>query len=150
VTFVALVDTNVVVSGVLAGEGPSSSARILDAMLAGTLHFILSDELLAEYRAVLLRPAIVAEHGLADSELDAILEGIVVNAGWRTSSPDMPSSPAAPGDAHVVALLQTEPGATLVSGDRRLREAVSSWRPVLTPAELGTRLHAAERDDSGP
>jgi len=46
-------------------------------------HFILSDDLLAEYRAVLLRPAVVARHGLPVAEVDTVLEGIVANAGWR-------------------------------------------------------------------
>jgi len=46
-------------------------------------HFILSDDLLAEYRAVLLRPAVVARHGLTVAEVDTVLEGIVVNAGRR-------------------------------------------------------------------
>ena len=142
-TLVALVDTNVVVSGVLAGQGDSPNARILDTMIAGTLYFILSDELLAEYRAVLLRPAIVARHGLADTEVHTVLEGIVFNAGWREPGPAAPDSPTVPGDAHVVALLEAEPAAILVTGDRRLREAVSHWRSVLPPAELAALLGSA-------
>ena len=142
-TLVALVDTNVVVSGVLAGQGDSPNARILDTMIAGTLYFILSDELLAEYRAVLLRTAIVARHGLADTEVHTVLEGIVFNAGWREPGPAAPDSPTVPADAHVVALLEAEPAAILVTGDRRLREAVSPWRSVLPPAELAALLGSA-------
>jgi predicted nucleic acid-binding protein len=76
----AVVDTNVVVSGVLARDGDSPTGRILDAMLIGDLHIVLSEELLAEYRAVLLRPAIVDRHGLSEAEVDVVLEGVVVNA----------------------------------------------------------------------
>jgi len=148
VTLVALVDTNVVVSGVLAAAEDSPTARILEAMAAGTLHFILSDDLLAKYRAVLLRPAVVARHGLTATEVDTVLEGIVVNAGWREPAaaeaalPPAPPRPVVPGDEHVIALLQTEPQATLVTGDRRLREAVAALRPALTPAELAAQLSA--------
>ena len=86
-TLVVLVDTNVVVSGVLAGEVDSPNARILDGMLSGALHFISSDDLLAEYRTVLLRPAIVARHQLKEANVDALLEGIIVNAGCGRRSP---------------------------------------------------------------
>lgn len=138
-TLVALVDTNVVVSGLLATGGDAPTARIVDAMVAGTLHVVLSDDLLAEYRAVLLRPALTARHGLSEAEVDAVLEDIVANAGWRDPQPAEHSS-RVPGDDHVLALLEAEPGTVLVTGDRRLREAVAAERAVLSPAELAARL----------
>jgi predicted nucleic acid-binding protein len=146
---VALVDTNVVVSGVLSGDGESATGSILDAMLAGTLRFVLSETLLAEYRRVLLRAAIAERHRLAESEVDAILEELVVNAGLRESPPlgevamvrqggsaPVSSGALVPGDEHVLALLAVSPEAVLVTGDRRLREAVASWREALAPAEF--------------
>ena len=145
-TLVALVDTNVIVSGLLSALDDSPTARILDAMAAGKLHFILSDELLAEYRAVLLRPAVATRHGLTETEVDAVLEGIVANAGWREPAASQDAPPAVPppaivpGDEHVLALLEAEPRAALVTGDRRLREAVAAQRPALTPAELAAQL----------
>jgi predicted nucleic acid-binding protein len=151
VTLVALVDTNVIVSGLLAAADDSPTARILDAMAVGKLHFILSDELLAEYRAVLLRPAIATRHGLTETEVDAVLEGIVANASWRepAASQDAPQAvpprPIVPGDEHVLSLLEAEPRAVLVTGDRRLREAVTAQRPALTPAELAAQLDRAAR-----
>lgn len=149
---VALVDTNVVVSGVLTGAGASATGSILDAMPAGTLRFVLSEALLAEYRRVLLRPSITERHRLAESDVDAILEELVMNAGFR-ESPMSGGVPAAaeggsaprdngalvPGDEHVLALLAVSPEAVLVTGDRRLREAVASWREALTPAEFLAR-----------
>ena len=74
---VAVVDTNVFVSGVLAGAGPSPTGRILDAMAVVPLHFVLSDLVLAEYRQVLLRPAVAQRHRLTEVELDQLLEGLV-------------------------------------------------------------------------
>ena len=48
---VALVDTNVVVSGLLTSSIDAPTSRILDSMLSGALRFALSVELLAEYNA---------------------------------------------------------------------------------------------------
>jgi len=126
----AVVDTNVVVSGLLSRDGDSPTARILDDMLSGRLHFVLSDQLLAEYRAVLLRPAIAERHGLTDEDVDHVLEGLVVNAGWR----DCPRT-ATRGDAHVLALLQAEAAAVLVTGDvALLKSARAAGRTACTPA----------------
>ena len=132
----AVVDTNVVVSGLLAHDRDSPTGRILDAVLSGDLRVVLSGELLAEYRAVLLRPAIVVRHGLSEAEVDAVIEGVVVNAAWRACAPATTR-----GDAHVLALLQAEAAAVLVTGDRALRESVELvGRRALTPGELAAEL----------
>ena len=153
-TLVAVVDTNVVVSALLTADDDSPPARILDAMLSGDLRFVLSDRLLAEYRGVLLRPAIVARHGLTEAEVDAVLEAIVVNAGWRecaeAEADRTPAATRAPrGDAHIVALLDAEPAAVLVTGDRALLESLrAAGRGTFTPAafaaEPADRLSAGE------
>lgn len=152
----AVIDTNVVVSGLLSGAADSPTSRIVDAMLAGTTPFVLSEPLLAEYRAVLLRPAIKARHGLTEAEVDVVLEEMVLNAGLRAPEParrpdtqiGQPGSPreaksvepGPSGDEHVVALLAAVREAILVTGDRRLAEAVASWRAVATPAEFAVGL----------
>jgi putative PIN family toxin of toxin-antitoxin system len=138
----AVVDTNVVVSGLLAGDGESPNRRILDATLAGTLRFVLSDALLVEYREVLLRPAIARRHGLSELDIDAVLEALVLNAGFR-EPPEKPNDPRAaddppsvPGDEHVVALVSAAPGALLITGDHELAQAVAAWRSVFAPADF--------------
>ncbi|MBU2601063.1 MAG: PIN domain-containing protein [Actinobacteria bacterium] len=142
-TLLAVIDTNVVVSGVLAGAGPSPNGRILDAMVAGRLRLVLSEVLLAEYRRVLLRPAIARRHGLTEVEVDQLLESLVVHALFREPPALVEGDPPAgdidllvPGDEHVVSLLGKVPGAVLVTGDRRLREAVASRYSEATPAEF--------------
>ena len=60
----AVVDTNVLVSGMLSREPDSPLSAILDGMINGSLPFLLSPRLLAEYRAVLLRPRVQRYHGL--------------------------------------------------------------------------------------
>jgi uncharacterized protein len=144
---VAVIDTNVVVSGVLAGAGPSANGRILDAMLAGSLRFVISEVLLAEYRQVLLRPAIATRHGLTEVEVDGLLEDLVLQA--MLCEPPVPgerdplaesTDPLAPGDEHLLALIRAWAGVVLVTGDRRLREAVASRYSVATPAEFAASL----------
>jgi predicted nucleic acid-binding protein len=134
-----LVDTNVVVSGVLAGIRESPNRLIFDAMISGTLRFILSEALLAEYREVLLRPAIVRRHGLTQADVDVLLEELVLNARLHEPVPGTADS-SVPGDEHVVALLRAVPGAVLVTGDHRLHQAVARSGPAWTPAELAATL----------
>ena len=121
-----VVDTNVVVSGLITSDATAPTARILDAMLRGELRFLLSEELLSEYRSVLLRPKIAAAHGLSASEVDEILVRLAANGAVR-----VPQRPAdgSRDDDHLFALLATEPDALLVSGDdRALRRAASRGR----------------------
>ncbi len=93
---------------------------------AGALFYLLSEELLAEYRAVLLRPKLAAAHGLSTDEVDEILVRIAAHGAVR--------EPAAvadgpPGDRHLFALLATEPNALVVSGDAQvLRHAGTRGR----------------------
>jgi len=86
----AVVDTNVVVAGLLASDCASPTARLLDRMLTGDLRFVLSVDLLAEYRLVLLRPAIATAHGLAAEEVDILLQRLARSAILRepAAAPD--------------------------------------------------------------
>jgi putative PIN family toxin of toxin-antitoxin system len=127
---VAVVDTNVLVAGLLTRDLSSPVARVLDGMLGGSFPFVLSPALLREYREVLLRPAIVRRHGLANREVDAILTEITANARWREPS----STAQAPdrGDNHLWALLAAQPGAVLVTGDRLLLNTPPALAAVLS------------------
>ena len=53
---VFVVDTNVVVAGLITGSSHTPIASVLDPMLSGTAVFLLSPALLDEYRSLLLRP----------------------------------------------------------------------------------------------
>jgi len=136
----ALVDTNVVVSGVLAGVGESPNRRILDAMVAGTLRFVLSEALLVEYRQVLLRPAIAQRHRLTAVEVDVLLEALVVNASIREPLLVHEGDPQIAGDEHLVALLRAVPEAVLITGDHQLAQAVGPRYTVATPAMFASTI----------
>ena len=69
---VFIIDTNVVVAGLLTNHADSPLARILDGMLHPSIRFALSEALLAEYRGVLLPPKLLRLHQLAKSEIYTI------------------------------------------------------------------------------
>ncbi|UUZ78000.1 PIN domain-containing protein [Polaromonas sp. P1(28)-13] len=75
-----IIDTNVVVAGLLTAHADSPVARILDGMLGAAFPFVVSEALLAEYRAVLVRPRLCKLHGLSSAEVDAILTDLARHA----------------------------------------------------------------------
>ena len=138
----AVIDTNVVVAGLLTGDEESPTRTILDGMLEARFVFLLSEELIAEYRAVLLRKPIATRHGLEDSEVDDLLAEMVRNGivrapeGAATKAPDG-------GDQHLWDLVRAEAGAVLVTGDAELRESRRDEIATLGPREFVDRLQEA-------
>ena len=128
---VCIVDTNVVVSGLLGADSNNPPARILDAMLDGTLLYLMSSDLLSEYSSVLRRPGLVRLHGRTDDEIDRLLAGLVANAMWR--EPAVKSDAPDTGDDHLWALLASYPRGQLVTGDRLLLENPPGGASVTSP-----------------
>lgn len=128
---VCVVDTNVIVSGLIGADPNSPPARILDAMLVGGFIYLLSDELLSEYSNVLRRPGLVRLHGLTDEELDLLLADLIANAMWRTpvATGDAPDT----GDQHLWTLLASHPQGLLVTGDRLFLANPPGSVSVLSP-----------------
>ncbi len=127
-----VVDTNVVVSGIITGKLDSPTARILDRMLTGAFPFLLSLELLAEYSDVLRRPQLRRRHGFDDEEIDALLTEITLNGIVREPE-RLESVDSNPGDTHVWSLLATQAGALLVTGDELLLANPPAWASVVRP-----------------
>ena len=115
---ICIIDTNVVVAGVLTADNTSPVARILDGMLRAAFPFVLSEALLAEYRSVLLRSAIRRLHGLSAVEVDTILTTLVRHAIVLVpvSAPPAPD----PGDQLLWELLSVRTDLRLVTGDKLL------------------------------
>ena len=128
-----VIDTNVVVAGLLSSSADSPVRRLLDGMLSGAFRFLLSPELLAEYRRVLLRPAIQDRHRLSSSQVDAVLTEIAVNAQVRHVTPGRAVRAPDRGDDHLWQLLQAASGAVLVTGDRLLAERPPRRAAVVSP-----------------
>ena len=130
----AVIDTNVVVAGLLTLDAGSPAARILDGMCRGAFPFLLSTALLAEYREVLLRKKIRALHRLGEREVDVLLTALATNAivrepAARTGAPD-------PKDDHLWSLVQSEAGVALVTGDLALAANPPPRTAVLAPRQF--------------
>jgi predicted nucleic acid-binding protein len=114
----AVIDTNVVVAGLLTRTPSSPPARILDGMLSGRFRYFLSADLLAEYREVLLRPKIQRRHQLSPAEVDVLLTDLAANAIWIEASPGASRKD----DQHLHELIARKPEALLATGDLKLAE----------------------------
>ena len=136
----AVIDTNVVVSGILTGRPESPTARILDGMLTGRFRFLISVALLAEYREVLRRQKITRRHRLSGAEVDVILTDIAA-AGVVVEVENVPISRHHE-DAHLLQILAREPAAVLVTGDKELfHDRVQGGR-VLSPRQFVELIEA--------
>jgi len=129
-----VVDTNILVAGLISGQPDSPTIQVVDAMLDGRLIYLLSPELLQEYRMVLLRPRLMGLHGLSEEEIDQLLTEITANAIWHETLTGVAEHAPDPGDEHLWKLLATEPSAALITGDRLLLEQPPSHSSVLSPA----------------
>ena len=132
-----VVDTNVVVAGLLTGNAASPVARILDGMLAATFTFVVSEALLAEYRTVLVRPALRKLHGLTVAEVEALLTDIAQDAIVPVPMA-VPVAPAAqpapdPGDQGLRDLLAARADLLLATGDKALLADRGMQPRVVTP-----------------
>jgi len=129
---VAVIDTNVVVSGLIGGERQSPTTVILDAMLGGRFTYLISLDLLAEYREVLLRSAIRRRHGLTDAQVEVVLTELALNGTLHDPRPTAVALPDAD-DRHLWALLEDSSGALLVTGDEALRRRAPEPTRILSP-----------------
>jgi putative PIN family toxin of toxin-antitoxin system len=125
-----IIDTNVLIAGILSNTIDSPTARIVDAMLGGRIMHLLSPALLREYRDVLLRPKLRDLHGLSNEEVDHILSEITANAVWREPA-EFHQAPD-PGDDHLWNLLQST-DAILVTGDKLLLHNPPRAASVIKP-----------------
>jgi putative PIN family toxin of toxin-antitoxin system len=127
-----IIDTNVIVSGLLTSDRGAPTTKILDQSMTGEIRPLVSLDLLAEYRSVLLRPAIRSRHGLDENEIDTVLTAIAESAVvCEPITP--PSAPPDRGDLHLWSLLAARPAAILVTGDQALVDDSPDWATVVTP-----------------
>lgn len=135
-----VVDTSVLVAGLLTTDTRSPPARILDAMLGGQMRYLLCVELLAKYRTVLLRERILARHGLAMAEVDALLEVLATDAVVADIAGRVENAPD-PDDDFLWRLLAVRDGAGLITGDAALLQRPPPRTRVISP-----RTWVEERD----
>ncbi|HED14891.1 MAG TPA: putative toxin-antitoxin system toxin component, PIN family [Gammaproteobacteria bacterium] len=114
-----VVDTNILVSGLITENHLSPPCVIVDGMLRADFPFLLSVELLKEYRQVLLRPKIQNLHKLSTVGIDTILEDLAANAIFREQVAVNSQAPDE-NDQHLWMLLATTKQAILITGDQLL------------------------------
>ena len=126
-----IVDTNVVVAGLLTQNDASPVARVLDGMLSAAFPFVMSEALLAEYRTVLVRPVIRKLHGLTVAEVESVLTDMAQHAIMLTpvAAPPAPD----PGDQLLWELLAARADVLLVTGDKLLLRDAGMKGRVISP-----------------
>ena len=129
----ALIDTNVLVASFLVRRPDSPVARIVRGMLEGRFPFLLSVELLAEYRSVLLRSSIRKRHSLSEKDVDLFLEEVAFLGVVRELKTVCERAPDS-GTDHLWQLLKAQPGSVLVTGDLTLQEDPPKYASVLSSA----------------
>ncbi|NDB00810.1 MAG: PIN domain-containing protein [Betaproteobacteria bacterium] len=137
-----IIDTNVVVAGLLTSRSDSPVAQILDGMLAAAFAFVVSEALLSEYRAVLLRPKLARLHGLTADEVDSLLTDIARHATVLVPPSGPSGGPIAPdlGDQLLWNLLAMRDDLVLVTGDKLLLGDPAMQERIIQPQTLMARL----------
>lgn len=126
-----IVDTNVVVAGLLTSHDASPVARILDGMLVAAFPFVVSEALLAEYHTVLVRPSLRKLHGLTISEVETILTDLAQHA--IVLAPVAAPTAPDPGDQLLWDLLAAKRDLVLVTGDKVLLNDAGMRGRVISP-----------------
>jgi len=130
-----VIDTNILVSALITNQNERPTCQIVDGMLRGRFPFLLSLDLLAEYRTVLLRQKIKKLHGLTEEEIDRIVTEITTT-GMIRDPPTVRITGLDPGDQHIWDLLNFHQNTTLVTGDPALRKIALKHFSVLTPQKF--------------
>lgn len=132
---VFIVDTNVVVAGLVTADPASPVARVLDGMLAAAFPFAVSEQLLGEYRTVLLRPGLRTLHALSVDEIELLLTDLAQHAIVLEPAADCSVVPRAPdaGDQFLWNLLAGQPRLVLITGDKRLLQDRSMHGRAVSP-----------------
>lgn len=131
-----VIDTNVVVSGLLSAGGPC--ARVLDSVMEGRIRLVYDARILAEYRDVLCRPRLKLKPSDVMHFLEALNGQVLVTP--ETTSLSGPDSD----DLIFVEAALAVPDRTIVTGnladfpDKTLHGA-RLLTPVQALAEIGDR-----------
>lgn len=135
----AVLDPNVLVSGLISPQAPS--AQLLLELHAGAFELVTSPQLLAELRDVLHREKF--RRYVTHAEVDAYVELLRLES-VQVGDPEPASDSLShdPADEYLIALARSVPCDALVSGDAHLT-ALRDQIPVLTPREFleGLRGH---------
>lgn len=131
-----VVDTNVLVAGLLRAHGPPG--RIVDSILRQSFTVLYDDRILGEYEAVLARQ----RFGFELTSVRVFL-GFVRDVGERIVAAPLQLRCSDPGDQPFLEVAVEGGAEVLVTGNRRHFPSTSPV-PIVTPAEL-VQLSLEER-----
>jgi putative PIN family toxin of toxin-antitoxin system len=114
----AVLDTNVLVSGLVAEQGPPR--QVLDAWLEGRYTLVTSLYLVEELTHVLAYPRIAERLRLDEEEVEAILVALLSQAEVTSGQLRLPGVTRDPKDDAVVACAKEGEADYIVSGDQDL------------------------------
>jgi putative PIN family toxin of toxin-antitoxin system len=114
----AVLDTNVLISGLIVAQGPP--CQILDAWLESLFTLVTSLYLVEELVHVLSYPRITERLRLDESELAAVLDALLSRAEVTSGRFRMPGVTRDPKDDSVVACAKEGEADYIVSGDQDL------------------------------
>ncbi len=108
-----VLDTNVLVSGLLNGSG--SPGQILDLLLDGKLQIAYDDRILGEYEDVLARPQLHLDH----SQVDAVISYLELSGKFTEAESVSAAGYPDPDDLPFVEVFITARAECLISGNLR-------------------------------
>jgi len=128
-----VIDTNVIVSGLLVPHGPS--ARVLDAMIKGRLKLVYDERILSEYRDVLSRPRLKLAPENIRTFLDALQSQMrIIPHSIASDAPD-------PDDIIFVEVALATPDKTIVTGNlAHFPPKILYGARVITPAQAAAEV----------
>lgn len=137
----AVLDTNVLISGLLVAEG--HAARLIDAWLDGHFSLVTSLYQVEEVLHVLSYPRIARRLTLTEDELTAFTNALLTRATVTPGEVHLPGLTRDPKDDAIVACAVEGRAQFIVSGDRDLLVMEKFGAiVVLSPREFSERLGA--------
>lgn len=127
----SVVDTNVLISGMLNPNGPPG--RIVDQLRTGQLQLVIDDRILDEYVRVLRRPYF--ERWFSKTDREHLIEYLTHNSEYVISTVNCPGLP----DPHDAPFLETAltAGVPLITGNRKhFPAAQCKGCKIYSPAEF--------------
>lgn len=126
-----VIDTNVIVSGILNPHG--SPGRIVNALLSQAITVLHDDRILSEYRDVLLRP----KFGFSRSDVEVLLD-FVESAGEHISAEPLSLTLPDPNDLPFLEVATSGSADALITGNMKHFKPRRGQHDVLliTPADF--------------
>lgn len=129
-----VLDTNVLVSGLLSATGPPG--RIVEAALAGHVQLVFDIAIRREYEDVLRRPELALPPGRVDdlfATIDEFGQRVAVVPSWATELPD-------PNDGVFLAVAAATENVLVTGNTRHFPQRCRAGVVVLTPRQFIDRL----------